>query len=610
VNWRCLTGAFSGAVSGVAVVALLLTTAAAAAQEPEPAARPDTVAADRTAASQPSRPDSVRGDTLKSPLPVGEIPALPAIGPEYRWRGDEILSSGALTLLDLLDQLPEISGYRAGWLLPPEYATVAGSFRGVRVFLDGVELDALDPRQDGLHDLGMIQLWSLEEVAVERGVDELRVHLRSWREEHTSPRTRVDVATGDYNTNLYRGYFGKRFGHGEVLQFGGQQFSTRDPVFGGDGDRLSLVGRAGVARPRWSLDGWIQRTGGFRATLNRLNDMSPLAALEHVHTVAYARAAWRAPDEVGLWMQAVASTQSFEIESPDGSGTGGEAPVDTVRSRAQYVASAGWRGSGFSLSATGRMRVYEGEQTISPSARAGYESPVLSLSAFAERRDDDESLRMDATARFSPLPFLAVSGAVSSEKPKSGSARMAIRGEGGIRLNALWLLGGVILTEDRPTGVPAALDDEFLPALTGDAAGVYVGLRGPVWGGFSLDVTATRWNKTGDAYVYRPEFDVGGRLQYFNQWLSKFPRGNFHVNAALFGSYSSETGFPISIGGTPVLLRTVSAPSLNALLELRISDAYITLQYRNAIGVDYETVPGYLMPRPAILYGVRWTFRN
>ena len=76
---------------------------------------------------------------------------------------------------------------------------------------------------------------------------------------------------------------------------------------------------------------------------------------------------------------------------------------------------------------------------------------------------------------------------------------MAIRGEGGVRLNELWVVGGVILTENRPTGAPTALDDEFLPGLTGDAAGVYAGLRGPVWGGFSVDVTATRWNKTAAA---------------------------------------------------------------------------------------------------------------
>ncbi|HLV25198.1 MAG TPA: hypothetical protein VKZ41_02710 [Gemmatimonadales bacterium] len=600
---RCLTGELRGVCA--AVIALLLFTAPLAAQVTEAPAPPDTVAP----AARAVAADSVRGDTLKSPIPAGEVPPLPSIAAAYRWRGDEIMSSGALTLLDLLDNLPEVTGFRSGWLLPPEYAGVAGSFRGIRIFLDGVEIDAIDPRQDGLQDLGNVQLWPLEEVAVERGVDELRVHLRSWREEHTSPRTRIDVSTGDYNSNLYRGYFGKRFGRGEVIQLGGQQFSTRDPVFGGDGDRLSLVARVGVARPRWSVDGWMQRTSGLRSRLTRLNEMTPLEPLEHVHTIAYARAAFRAPEQTGLWMQAIASSQSFEIEAQQAS-FGTDEVADTARSRAQYVATVGWRGSGLSLSATGRMRVFEGESFITPSVRASYESPLWTFSAFAEQREEDETLRMDASATLAPLPFLALSGGVSSESPDVGDSRIAVRGEGGVRVRSLWLVGGVILTEDRPTGALTPVDPDFLFASTGDAAGVYGALRGPVWGGFRVDVTATRWNKTGSDYVYRPEFDVSGRVEYFNQWLEKFPRGNFHLRAAVFGNYASEVGFPQVIGTTPVLSRTTSAPGMNALLELRISDAYIMLQYRNAFGVDYETVPGYLMPRPTILYGVRWSFRN
>src|SRR5690606_31457476 len=190
---------------GVALLAagILTVPDVLPAQEPVPAPVPDTIPADTarapSAAERPAAPD-----TLKAPLPVGEVPTLPTIGPEYRWRGDEIFASGALTLLDLLQGLPEVSGMRSGWLLPPEYATVSGGLGRIRILLDGVELDVIDPRQEGLQDLGMVQLWPLEEVAVERGVDELRVHLTSWRSEHTSPLTRVDVATGDYNTDLYR----------------------------------------------------------------------------------------------------------------------------------------------------------------------------------------------------------------------------------------------------------------------------------------------------------------------------------------------------------------------------------------------------------------------
>src|SRR5690606_6456430 len=162
---------------------------------------------------------------------------------------------------------------------------------------------------------------------------------------------------------------------------------------------------------------------------------------------------------------------------------------------------------------------------------------------------------------------------VASERIDGGTDRLSFRGEGGLRLGSLWAIGGVILADPRPAGAPTALDPEFLQGNTGEVGGVYAGLRGPVWRGISVDVVGTRWNKTGNAYVYRPEFDVSGRVQYFNQWLSKFPRGNFHVRASVFGNYASEVGFPMAIGEGVVAVQTVTSPGLNALLEIRISDA-------------------------------------
>lgn len=620
---RRLTRALLGAVA-LAVAPAWGSASLAGAQDPRPSVPPDTVVAD-TAVVPDTLPaggalrrqgvqDSARGDTLQPPLPQGEIPPLPAIGPEYRWVGDEIFATGALTLLDLLDGLPEVTGIRTGWLLPPEHATVAGAFGRIRIFLDGVELDELNPRLDGLHDLGMVQLWPLEEVAVERGVDELRVHLRSRRAEHTTAITRVDVQTGDYGSDLYRGYFDRRFGRGEVLQFAGQQFSTRDPRFGGDGDRLSLVARLGVARTSWSVDGWLQRTSGFRSELDRLEDRTPLASLEAAHTVAYGRLAWRAPSHIGLWAQAIASTQKFAETSGTGSttpgGEDGDEEADTTRSRAQYVGTLGWGSGPFSLSATGRLRVYEGKRLLTPSLRAGYAGSRLALSAYAERRDEDDRTRLDATARVTPVPFLALSGGVASERAEDGETVNAMRAEAGVRVRDLWVVGGVIAADNRPTGAPTGLDPDFVSFDTDDARGLYVGLRGRLWRGFTVDVTATTWSDVGGLQVYRPEFDVSGRVEYLNQWLSRFPRGNFHVRAALFGTYASDVVFPTAIGGNVVGVQTVSAPGLNALLEIRISDAVIMLQYRNMLGVDYETVPGYVMPQPAILYGARWTFRN
>ena len=597
------TGLPAGAI--LLAVALLAAPAASRGQEPAAAPRPDSIPAEA------DRSPAAAADTLKAPLPTAELPTLPTIGPEYRWRGDEIFSSGALTLLDLLQGLPEVSGMRSGWLLPPEYATVSGGLGRIRILLDDVELDAIDPRQDGLQDLGMVQLWPMEEVAVERGVDELRVHLTSWRAEHTSPVTRVDVATGDYNTDLYRGYFGKRFGRGEVVQVGGQQFSMRDPVFGGTGDRLSLVARAGIARTSWSVDGWFQRTGGIRERLTRLDDFAPLEAQEMNQTVAYARAAWRAPREVGLWAQLVASTQQFteEVEST-GDTEEDEDPPDLSWSRAQYVATLGWRQSGLSLSAIGRMRVYEGESFFSPMVRAGYDSPRFQLAAFAEQRAEDDRTRLDASARVTPVPFLALSGGVAVESYDGGENRLAVRAEGGILLGSLWVVGGVVSAENLPAAGLTPLDPAFVEIGAGDAAGVYAGLRGDIWRNFRIDVTGTRWNRTAGMQLYRPEVDIAGRVEYFNQFLERFPRGNFHLRTGLFGGYTSGVDFPAAIGGNLVPLRTAAAPGLNALLEIRISDAVITVQYRNILGMDYETVPGYLMPRQTIIYGARWSFRN
>ena len=88
--------------------------------------------------------------------------------------------------------------------------------------------------------------------------------MRSWRVDNTDPYTRVDIATGNEDTNLYRGFYGKRFDNGGVLQFAGQQYGVASPRFAGSGNSLSVVGRLGIARKRWSIDGFVNRTHATR----------------------------------------------------------------------------------------------------------------------------------------------------------------------------------------------------------------------------------------------------------------------------------------------------------------------------------------------------------
>src|SRR5207244_10447910 len=127
-----------------------------------------------------------------------------------------------------------------------------------RVFYDGVAIDGLDPRGRGLVDLTQINLWSAEEACVEQTAGEVRVYLRSWRVANTTASTRTDIATGDQQTNLYRGFYGKRYDGGEGLQFGAQQYGVSPPsALGVNGDQLGIVGRLGWARPGWSVGAFI-----------------------------------------------------------------------------------------------------------------------------------------------------------------------------------------------------------------------------------------------------------------------------------------------------------------------------------------------------------------
>src|SRR3954469_12675921 len=213
-----------------------------------------------------SGPDSahVKVDSIKPTIGRVVDPLTYEIGSQYEWNRAQLFATGALSLVDLLDRIPGIATFRSGWLSTPQTATFGGDFRRVRIFYDGLEIDNLDNSTGGVLDLSTIQLWSLEHLTIERTASELRLYIRSWRVENTDPYTRVDVATGNEDTNLYRGFYGKRYDNGAVFQFAGQQYGVASPRLAGSGDALSMLGRIGVAKKRWSVDAFVNRVHSTR----------------------------------------------------------------------------------------------------------------------------------------------------------------------------------------------------------------------------------------------------------------------------------------------------------------------------------------------------------
>jgi hypothetical protein len=562
----------------------------------------------------PKRPPR---DTIKTPIARPYTPRSTEIGAsDWHWDRDQLFASGALTLGDLLATVPGVTLMTTGFILAPQVAAYYGNPGRVRIFLDGVELDVLNPRNGGIPDLAMVPLWAMEDVKVERAAGELRVHLRLWRVDRTSPNTRTDVVTGTENLNLYRGFFGKRFDNGMVLQLAGQQESDIS-VGGMDGSALGGLARLGWARGDWSVDAtWIHQ-GISRNSGDRFITTAPqlgtIPSYNGSEGVSYLRIAWRDPEVNGPWAQFIASSLSKAKEDTNSSlvtaatSTASHDSTDTLTSRAQYVLAAGITRWGLRLSSTNRIRSINGKTYFSPGARAEYESKLLTVSAFAEHAVDSTT-RTDVLGRFAPFSWLNIGGAISRSIPKSADAGLAttdMRLEVGVEWHDRWLTGGVVTRSASLIAAPVELDTTLRTVSSPAARGVILSFRGPLVLGVHLDIDAINWSVI-DAY--RPQTQARARLWFESSFLHRFPRNNFHVFASGTLDYFSTMYAPSdssSIGQS-----TPGAGILSTLLEIRISTAVLFWNYRNPVGAVYSTYPGYVMPRLVNIYGMRWQFWN
>lgn len=562
----------------------------------------ESLLVDTTAQAEP--PIAVE-DTLKAPIARWVAPPTYVIGPAYRWNRDELFASGALTLLELLERLPGVTGLRSGWITSAHVAAYLGDPGRVRIYYDGLEIESLSPRTGGVNDLTNIPLWSLEEVVVVRGATELRVYLSSWSYRRTEPNTRTDVFTGDEETNLYRGFYGKRFARGELLQLGAQQYgSNRERQTGVSGDELSVLLRGGWSRRLLSVDAYATRTRRTRQTQFTLTRDDSIPALEETHTIAYLRAGYGDP-LAGPWAQLMASHQRVK-ESPGGSATGPE--PDSSRSQSEYVAAAGFARGGARLTAIGRTTVGAGEVRFGQSLEAAWESALLGVTAFAEREGVDSTSRLDLSLRFTPVRFLSLIGAVGQVRDdrtqSTGEDALFARAEAGLRLGETWIGGGVMYRDSVLTTPPEIYDPDLGPTVSDEAVGAFALVRGRVWKGIHIDLTATRWDQPG---LYRPQYLTRAQLYLSSRWLRRFPSGDFGILASVTHEYRSAMPFSIENGAF------TAAPQsrvLSTLLEIRIVSAVLSWQVRNFLGAQYQIIPGYEMPRITNLYGVRWNFFN
>jgi hypothetical protein len=551
----------------------------------------------------------VKIDSIKAPVGRFADPLAYEIGPQYEWNRAQLFATGALTLIDLLDRIPGVTTLRSGWLSTPQTATFNGDFRRIRVYYDGIEIDNLDNSSGGVLDLSTIQIWTLEHLSIERSAGELRLYMRSWRVDNTDPYTRVDVATGNEDTNLYRGFYGKRYDNGGVLQLGGQQYGVASPRFSGSGDALSLLGRVGIARKGWSIDGFVNRVHPTRDIQRAALGRPPVLSLDQTTTNAYLRAAVGAVSG-GPWAQATLASLAFKGTTGPDRNVSATSQPDTLERRIlenQYSVSAGYTAGPARLEMNDRLRSSAGSSSNSISGRLDFATQFGVLNGFAEHDGFRRTTNSDVGARLQPLPFVALSGSVARSAPSSGVSALAstttVRGEAGLRILGPWISAGIITTDKTQGLAPLVYDTLLLPTPAGRATARTVSIRGPLGRGFGIDSWLINWDQP---RAYQPQYQSRSEISFTNNFLRRFPRGDFELHAAGVFEYRGGTSFPLAAGdvGTP------TAKTLSALLEIRILRAVISYQQRNILGYPYSVIPGFDMPRVLAIYGVRWDFWN
>lgn len=580
-------------------------------------AKPDSLA--DSLAKRDTTPPAKR-DTIKAPLAHAELPVDIDVGRRFHWSGDSLRATGAVAVADLLERVPGLTMMHAGWISAPAVGAYLGDIRRVRVFYDGVELAPLDPRARGSLDLTQVNLWSAEDASIEQEPEEVRVYLRSWRIVNTTPYTRVDMSTGDQQTNLYRGFYGQRLDNGMAIQFGAQQYGTTPPSsFGTSSDQLGLIARIGWAKKDWSVDAFSTRVSRHRGGIFGEAAGDSLRSVESARTYSYVRGGYGDPDASPFWGQlmAVASKYGYtgvRTVPTTNLKTAAESALavtslDTSSYQTQYIGAVGMARGPLRGSVTQRLFLAGGHNIASTALRASFVTDRLSVSAFTQGKSADSLERSDVTAQITPLSFLTVlAGGGRSSEHRLGDTTFSanyLRAQVGLRVHNLWFLGGVIRRDSVTLSAPRIFDTLFAARREPLANGVTAAIRGQVWRLINADISAVRWADS--LGYYRPRYQTRSELFIQSAFLRRFPTNNFGLKTSIVHEYRSGVRFPVRASS---VFTTAGYRTISTLLEIRIMTATLTWQFKNFLGERYSQVPTFIMPRQTNFYGVRWEFVN
>jgi hypothetical protein len=573
-------------------------------------------------------------DTLPMPsadtLAVGEPAPLPSPGMApwprpvsegfdlsvWMFDADRLARFQGLSLLDLLVLIPGIELVRSGGFGRPTglHALGAGGGR-VRVFRDGIELDALESATLDLQRVGVAEL---EALRVERGLTGIRLDLFTRRLHGDRPFSQIEAATGDYQTRFLRAVFHRAISSRDVLL---AHFEVTDTDGIGAFEPFAFNAFGG----RWSrtLTSWLDGELQLRRTLyERGGAVVEGARFDEMHLRLRGRPI---PGAVLEGFLATAHRKA-----------GGADPfVEPLRS------------TQLGLRALTEARLGRMEAVLrTRSTFHGYHEPRTELELLGE---------LVPLGRLRTLADLRIAdGRTEGELRVSAGLPAGFDLFGGVSAGrrALGLLGDTVFEVVRVVEGDTLVGDTILPAFPWEATELRGARAGAAWsaGGWRLAAAAMRlapglsapFGVAFDRDMPAQEVDGGVGLEarariplpvrgaaLAGDWVGwtdiggrphlpreswrialhfhrLFYEGNLEPTLRVDAARRGAARVPLAAGGAAESLPTVF---FNLYLQIRVIDVRAFVHWENVFNDrSAADIPGLALPGQRAVYGVRWQF--
>lgn len=610
------------------------------AQTPSSPLPPDTIAPDTLP------PDTIGADTLRieddTPELLADTVAIEPLDPVvvaapfrggespawttgvWEWDRDELLRSSALTLTDLLEEIPGLTPIRSGFVGHPEAVAIPGGLGGsLEIYLDGF---ALDPLDGGTYDLSRLELVELERVRVERRGGGLRVELETIAPTDHRPYSMVEAGTGEYGARMFRG-----------------TFMTPHFILGPLALGIERLEGSGIgsAEPASTFTSWLKWTRGVGpATLQFEWRRSDVEWERHDQLSMQAeRNDWvfRARSELAPNLTADAFFGSSSIDDTSGerivSRSGLQGGI-----RALYQSDRLWTTGTLRGREASFLPRLEAELAGALSIPGGLDigGDIRQLSW----RDHGDAVAWSTRLEIGTLPWLRPFAEISSGErgipgqwefdhlldpeededilrddriypafTEQDATRAGVEFNWrGARLGVAW--NRITVDSVADFGLPFDRTGILLPGGTNE--GIEVSGAIPLgWEALQLQGWYTQWRK-GGRWPYHPQTSLKTALTYHQLPL---PSGNLEISARLEFSHRAGILVPVPAssesGGTVTLTPVPALSSLDFYLQIRVLDLRAFVRWNNITHrLDQQDLPGRIFPGQRAFYGVKWQFWN